>query len=161
MSFTELANRAVACKHWAWTPGMRGIRTFWHPTLHKNVTVHVRVESSLDVEIVAGPTDQALVSSAYCIVSGWTKLSDMRPDFDDPATVGCLLALVRKAWNMPKLHIRPEGDGYRVWGDEPGAILFESEVCALVHYLEAAGEAMISEGRHEMIRKYFSIWRGT
>jgi hypothetical protein len=60
---TELAQRAVACRHWRWMPGMREART------------GERYEDG------DGPW----------IVNKW-------PDLTDPATVGCLLALVREAW---------------------------------------------------------------
>lgn len=30
---------------------------------------------------------------------------DPRPDADDPATLGCLLALVREAWGRPHIHV--------------------------------------------------------
>jgi len=99
MNYEELAKRAVACKGWRWMPGMRGVRSFFHPTLGEHVTVNVRIESSLDVELIETPSSsQELVSSAHCTVSGWTKVSDMLPDLTDPATLGCLLALVREAW---------------------------------------------------------------
>jgi hypothetical protein len=73
------------------------------------------------------------------------------PDWDDPATLGCLLALVREAAQEPGLHVRcmlpyaPDmsgrtpppwvlysGRGAR-WGDR-----HETEAAALVAALEAA-----------------------
>ncbi len=105
---TTLALRAVACKGWRWMPGMRGVRSFFHPTLGEHVTVNVRIESSLDVELIETPSSsQELVSSAHCTVSGWTKVSDLLPDLTDPATLGCLLALVREAWADPRIHAAP------------------------------------------------------
>ena len=104
MNYEELAKRAVACKGWRWMPGMRGVRSFFHPTLGEHVIVNVRIESSLDVELIETPSSsQELVSSAHCTVSGWTKVSDMLPDFTDPATLGCVLALVREEWGDPRL----------------------------------------------------------
>jgi hypothetical protein len=100
--YISLGKRAAACKGWRWMPGMRGVRSFFHPSLGEHVTVNVRIESSLDVELIETPSrSQELVSSAHCTVSGWTKVSDLLPDLTDPATLGCLLALVREAWGMP------------------------------------------------------------
>lgn len=33
--------------------------------------------------------------------------SDVVPDLTDPATLGCLLALVREAWNDAEMHVMP------------------------------------------------------
>lgn len=37
------------------------------------------------------------------------------PDFDDPATLGCLLALVREAWRIPSLACTHEGGWDADW----------------------------------------------
>ncbi len=67
----------------------------------------------------------------------WSHLLDNRvvrdadalPDFSDPATLGCLLALVREAWRCPTAYVRQSttrrvSDGVIAW-----------EVCDL--YLDA------------------------
>jgi hypothetical protein len=58
-----------------------------------------------------------------------------RPDLTDPATLGCLLALVREALGIPYLctSVSPEG---RWWVD--GYSLHDTEAEALVVALEAA-----------------------
>jgi hypothetical protein len=61
------------------------------------------------------------------------------PDLSDPATLGCLLALVREAWGKPDLHTRPEGSRWRMWSFEwPSSMLHPTEAEALVAALEAA-----------------------
>jgi hypothetical protein len=66
------------------------------------------------------------------------------PDFRDPATLGCLLALVREAW--VDLHMVAHCDdryGKTVWwlsrwGDLPRSCECSTEAAALVAALEAA-----------------------
>jgi hypothetical protein len=36
---------------------------------------------------------------------GWTPYPGAEPDLADPATVGCLLAAVREAWQAPYMHV--------------------------------------------------------
>jgi hypothetical protein len=66
------------------------------------------------------------------------------PDFGDPATLGCLLALVREAWACPGAYVRESGQGgwvvcIRDIAGGPG-LTFRgpSEAAALVAALEAA-----------------------
>ncbi len=68
------------------------------------------------------------------------------PDWDDPATLGCLLALVRKAWDDPQVHAAPlcgmknDHVGWRVWLGRDLTLYFDgdTEAEALVAALEAA-----------------------
>ena len=64
-----------------------------------------------------------------------TCRGQLLPDLTDPATLGCLLALVREALDIPYLciSISPEG---RWWVD--GYSLHDTEAEALVAALEAA-----------------------
>jgi hypothetical protein len=75
---------------------------------------------------------------------------DDLPDLDDPATLGCLLALVREAWGVTDLYVAPVeyvGPGpapaWRSWAVEgPDLHVYttsgETEAEALVAALEAA-----------------------
>jgi hypothetical protein len=81
MTDLDLARRAVACPKWKWLPGMLAVTS--------NGVVGFRVADSA----VVPPT---------CLVG--------LPDFTDPATLGCLLALVRDAWGDPHAS---------VWYDSP------------------------------------------
>lgn len=104
-----LARRAVACPLWRWMPGMRWVT----------------------------PDDDAGRCDDWQ-PEGMARPAGALPDLSDPATVGCLLALVRQAWNEPRLHVRPEGSCWRMWATEPGAMLLPTEAAALVAALEAA-----------------------
>lgn len=118
MTNLELARRAVACKRWRWVPGMltdSGVRVF-------------RVD---DDGYVIGYGDHR-----YPVVR--EVPASALPDLTDPATLGCLLALVREAWGNNRLHCRPDGAMWRVWSDEPGAHIYATESAALVAALEAA-----------------------
>jgi hypothetical protein len=76
--FVTLAERAIACGPWRWIPGM--LIQGGSP-LHRGAPATQRID-----ERVPRPV-----------------LSDALPDFRDPATLGCLLALVREAWDEPTL----------------------------------------------------------
>ena len=73
----QLARRAVDCKRWRWMPGMLSNKD-------------LRVTRCDDDGYVVGYYEN-MSYIAEC-VSGST------PDLTDPATLGCLLALVREAW---------------------------------------------------------------
>lgn len=68
----ELARRAVACKRWRWMPGMR-----------------------YQVGGTVGRLTDSQCKGKLPLVA------ETRPDLSDPATLGCLLALVREAHGAP------------------------------------------------------------
>ena len=73
----QLARRAVACKRWRWMPGMlteKGLRV---------------IQRDRDGYVVWYYQDKWYIAE---LVPG------TRPDLTDPATLGCLLGLVREAW---------------------------------------------------------------
>jgi hypothetical protein len=74
-----LARRAVACKGWRWMPGMRAIGRRSMPT------AWFRLEEQ-----------------TASLHGEW---ADAIPDLQDPATLGCLLALVREALDSPRVHV--------------------------------------------------------
>ena len=77
MTLEELGRRAVACKHWRWMDGML-------------------------IQPLNSRT--AVIEEEYIHDRGWSakrrKWDDLHPDLSDPATLGCLLALVREAWEV-------------------------------------------------------------
>ena len=113
----DLAQRAVACSRWRWMPGMLAIR--WTGPCRGS-------HRYTDADVRAGVT----------FYRG-------TPDLTDPATLGCLLALVREARGdqtyLPTL--LPLVSGAR-WAVEhtmtQTATLHESEAAVLVAALEAA-----------------------
>jgi hypothetical protein len=74
----ELAKRAINCKGWRWMPGMRYSTDSWRRDGFDRV-----------------PDD--MEGAAF---ADWLDRGRL-PDLEDPATLGCLLALVREAWDRP------------------------------------------------------------
>lgn len=127
-----LARRAVACKGWMWMPGARGVCGDWSG----------RVASAGDGSVwwyTAG-------DPAGHLPVGREPL----PDFDDDATRGCLLAIVREAWGDPEISAVAmqgyDGDfGWRMYvpaavqsGPDQDGFGGDTEAEALVAALEAA-----------------------
>ena len=119
-----IAKQAAACKHWRWMPGM--LARFDQLSLCFRCPKRLR-----DV-----PKYLALDPEA-----AW-------PDLTDPATLGCLLALVREAWSEPGVSVWYDRRvGLWSWmadgclhsvhrpSDEDG---YDTEAEALVAALEAA-----------------------
>ena len=88
MTLEELGRRAVACKHWRWMEGMQV-----EPLRFRVVWL---------TEDMIGESDQ----TSYF----WKNVPDIYPDLSDPATLGCLLALVREAWKGNVAPVYPDSD---------------------------------------------------
>jgi hypothetical protein len=127
MNNTELARRAVACKHWRWMIGMR-------TDGGSHIINDAKPISALQ-HINCTDTDRS---------------TDWLPDLTDSATIGCLLALVRKAWGDPGIYAEGQySQGrymYRVRGGHGHGAGFNratkawhpTEALALVAAMEAA-----------------------
>jgi hypothetical protein len=81
-----LGARALACRGWCWMPGMLDVLGWRY---------------SLMSDRVGKPTLGAMKHGWACMIAG--VQSSRRPDLADPATLGCLLALVREAWGKPHM----------------------------------------------------------
>jgi hypothetical protein len=116
----ELAKRAVACKHWKWMPGMLTTDDFRITAINPDGLPHGEYSQ-------VGPLL-------------WKINAEHMPDLDDPATLGCLLALVRWAWNDQRINTLPTTDvGWAVAdGDDDWICTGTTEAEALVGALEAA-----------------------
>lgn len=134
MTDLDLARRAVACKHWRWTDGMRATRDHLSTPRHA-----VRISQSCNIHQCpdsGGPwvkTDDN---------GQWKPERDLLPDLTDPATVGCLLALVRAAYKQPNAYACFALLGWVMRGNS-APLNFklkaaDTEAAALVAALEAA-----------------------
>ena len=126
-----LERRAVACEGWRWMAGMA-------------VTDPTGVSGRIEAVSCTG-------KSAWVVNErgrAWICAPDMlafNPDLSDPATLGCLLALVRDAWDDPEIHVATLWSmkrrvGWRVWFGHDLTLFFDggTEAEALVAALEAA-----------------------
>ena len=138
-SLEELGRRAVTCKHWRWMPGML-------------LLPHVDGCECCE--------DRNFPRRAARLPAVFTTDIDV-PDLSDPATLGCLLHLVRQAWGSDEWsrNVVPVFNGIDAWtvgcldmqGSKAPRLLFlvnkincmpvgigSSEAEALVIALEAA-----------------------
>ncbi len=86
-----LSRRAVACKGWRWMPGM--LRQDDYRYIGSGVWARWSDVHSLTTALHA---------------------PGQLPDLTDPATLGCLLALVREAWGDSEMHMALGAKGW-VW----------------------------------------------
>ena len=76
----ELSLRAIKCRYWRWAPGM--VDTFG------------RLNTEIGWFRPMRAHDQAQIP----------PLAARLPDLDHPATLGCLMALVREVWKAERLY---------------------------------------------------------
>ena len=134
MNNEELGKRAVACKHWRWMPGMLALDS---------------CDEEYPARVIDGCCSVVYTGNVGAIHEGVVSRSDV-PDLTDPATLGCLLALVREAWEPrrgddPILCTHQTLDGKWGVGSWVSAVFaavnlptYPTEAEALVAALEAA-----------------------
>jgi hypothetical protein len=114
------ARAAVACKAWRWMPGMLS---------EKGLRVHRRDD---DGYVVGYYANHEYI--AECVPG-------TLPDLADPATLGCLLALVREAHRDATIfaECHPVGDRWQCHSADGGIFgAADTEAAALVAALQAA-----------------------
>ena len=92
----ELAERLVNSSRWQWMPGMRTINgrriaVVFGESRTASVLCDLRDDANSDTEDLQGEL----------------------PDLADPATLGCLLALVREEWRNPHIWVESSTFGRR------------------------------------------------
>lgn len=123
-----LGKRAVARKGQTWLPGMR----LWCP--ERGYGRIIALTPGLLIEWERGHHRKTWTLKA--------AKSQLIPDLTDPATLGCLLSLLREAWRDPKgsVYYLAPVESEPGWFAEFGARaeLYATEAEALVAALEAA-----------------------
>lgn len=131
MTLEALGRRAVACKRWEWMPGMM---LQWKTENGSHYRGRVCDTWSFKDE-------GALYCEGHEDRFTREELKAAWPDFSDPATLGCLLALVREAWGVERACVWWNShDKAWVADVRPRNAVFvrKTEAEALVDALEAA-----------------------
>jgi hypothetical protein len=108
--YTELGKRLVACKGFRWLPGMLCQRR-----MHTGEWVSMRLTDDttvVDYRVVdraavpsMNQSATSIMQEGHIVLSGWVLADDLLPDLSDAATKGCVLQLIREAWDDPTFHV--------------------------------------------------------
>lgn len=122
----KLEERVINCKHWRWMPGML------EETSNLRVT---KASTEDDPRVGLGDLNDFLLLHSH-------SMQGLFPDLTDPATLGCLLVLVRDAYKDAYASAGSLHDENGYWGirDCDGFVIAtgRSEREALVIALEKA-----------------------
>jgi len=134
----EVAKKAVACKHWRWMVGMRCTHR-WMSGIR--VLADENGEQSESYVVLPDADGNAVMTLHDCGIMGGFPNADSAypflPDLTDPATLGCVLAILREVRGMCScfetvVGWRVYSAGGTVWSQG------KSEGEALIKALEAA-----------------------
>jgi hypothetical protein len=104
MTLEDLGRRAVACKHWLFLPGTRIVG---HNTMGRHMSLRLlNIPGSAWPEFWVAETRNA---NEVSFMKG-VEEAGFLPDLSDPATLGCLVALVREAWKGNVAPVYPDSD---------------------------------------------------
>ena len=122
----ELAERLVSSSKWRWMPGMA--------TVQGERVVLTDDDGTLRLAAPWGGTVGVTAVRSFCDSSGACL-----PDLTDPATLGCLLALVREAWEPYGTFVSTHRYDGGEWSIRTLPIpMFATEAEALIAALERA-----------------------
>lgn len=134
-TINSLGKRAIGTRCFEWRPGMLvlGKESFRIVSLSQGYAVALDQQNASFIGKLAS-------GSSFTQVLDDSFFSDIIPDCSDPATIGCLLYLVRQLYEMPTIWtVERDGIWYTCWsGATHGGVLGSgaSEAEALVSALE-------------------------
>jgi hypothetical protein len=110
---TELAKRAVSCKAWRWMPGMLVFsdpksvpQVFGQPPPAADSILRARIQSVVLGRFFGSYDYTVDYPDAEGEPCNSSDFFNALPDLADPATIGCLLHLVREHWGDGGAHTR-------------------------------------------------------
>jgi len=101
--YEELGKRAVKCKTWRWMPGMLATST---NSYHRPARIEAIDGDSYGLTVIPDCNGPVFSSHHEWGIAGSFPRGCTVPDLTDPATVGCLLHLVREHWGDGGSHTR-------------------------------------------------------
>jgi hypothetical protein len=132
-ALTAAAERLITLPGFRWMPGM------------------VDVQGNRFVDVSEGIIE--IDGELFQFSRGhYSAASPALPDLTDPATIGCVLAMVREAWKRPGIHVRVirpiqphknKDTFYQAWDEFAGVLIehADTEAECLVNTLAAAAGA--------------------
>lgn len=144
MSF-EIMHRAIDARsfpNWLWLSGVSASE------IHKDGSIErfVVVEAGCTL-LVEGSESNGKQETGFISISTWTILANLIPDITDPATQGCILEMIRRAWKAPRALVQiVEEDRYVVWDpDGKRPLSKSSSSCEIDALLDALEESPVTE----------------